>query len=149
SGFISVTGGPESLVIDPTRGKAYTHLWRGKTVTIDLKSRKIVDTWFNSCDGSRGIALNEPKGFLFVGCSEGMAVVLDVAHEGKQISSIRSGSGVDIIDYNSKLSHLYLPGGDSADMAILGVSSNGQLSLLGTIATAEDAHCVTTDSNGN
>ena len=32
---IAVPGGPESLVIDGTRGRAYTHLWNGRTVAID------------------------------------------------------------------------------------------------------------------
>ena len=136
-------------MIDKARGKAYTHLWKKETVTIDLKSHKILSTWPNGCEGSRGMALEESKGWLFVGCSEGKAVVLDLKQNGKQISSISSGSGVDIIAYNSKLSHLYLPGGKSATMAILGVSDSGELSLLGTVATAQHSHCVTTDLNGN
>src|SRR5258705_2822568 len=32
---IAVKGGPESLVIDGKRGRAYTHLWEGTTVAID------------------------------------------------------------------------------------------------------------------
>jgi len=38
--FISVPGGPESLVIDNKRERAYTHLWTDTAVAIDLKSRK-------------------------------------------------------------------------------------------------------------
>src|SRR5262245_28104828 len=45
SGFIKVDGGPESLVIDAKQGRAYTHLWHGKTVAIDINSRKILATW--------------------------------------------------------------------------------------------------------
>jgi DNA-binding beta-propeller fold protein YncE len=149
SEFISIPGGPEALVVDKTRGKAYTHLWKKETVTIDLKSHKVISTWPNGCEGSRGIALEESKGLLYVGCAEGKAVALDLTQNGKQISSISSGSGVDIIAYNPKLSHLYLPGGKSATMAILGVSESGDLSLLGTVETAQGSHCVTTDLNGN
>jgi DNA-binding beta-propeller fold protein YncE len=147
--FIDVSGGPESLIIDKTRGRAYTHLWKSTTLAIDLKSRKIVANWPNGCEGSRGIAFDEPNGFLFVGCEEGKAVVLDVVHDGKPISNITSGSGVDIIAFNPTLAHLYFPGGDSATMAILGVSNTGQLSLLGTVPIAKDSHCVTADSAGN
>src|SRR5262245_37563322 len=85
--FVAVPGGPESLVIDPRRARAYTHLWAGKTVAIDLASRAIVATWPNGCAGSRGIALDAERGLLFVGCSEGKAVVLDVA-SGKVQSSL-------------------------------------------------------------
>jgi hypothetical protein len=147
--LIKIKGGPESLVIDPTRGRAYTHLWKGATVAVDLRSRAIVATWPNGCQGSRGIALDEPRGWLFAGCSEGTAVVLDLAHDGAQLSKAGSGSGVDIIDYAPALRHLYLPGGKSATMAILGVSAKGQLSVLGTMPTAPGAHCVAADAIGN
>ena len=63
--FIAVSGGPESLVIDKTHGRAYTHLWDGKTVAIDTKHRTILATWANGCAGSRGIALDEKRGFAF------------------------------------------------------------------------------------
>ena len=139
--FVSVPGGPESLVVDGKRGRAYTHLWKGKTVVIDVKSRAIVATWENGCAGSRGIALDESGRFLFAGCAEGKAVVLDTG-SGKVVSSLASGDGVDIIDFDPTLSHLYLPGGKSATMAMLGVSREGKLSMLGTVPTAAGAHCV-------
>lgn len=149
SAFIAVKGGPESLVIDGTRGRAYTHLWVGTTVAIDLKTHAIVGQWPNGCRDSRGIALDEKQGFLFAGCSEGKAVVLDVKADGRQLSSLNVGSGVDVISYNSTLNHLYLPGASSATMGILAVSANGKLSLLGTADTASGAHCVTADDLGN
>lgn len=148
SGFIEVKGGPESLVIDARRGRAYSHLWEGRTVAIDLHSRTIVATWANGCKGSRGIALDEEGGLLFAGCAEGRAVTLSVT-DGRQLSSATSGNGVDIIDYAPALRHLYLPGGKSATMAILGVSAKGDLSLLGTVPTAEGAHCVAADRSRN
>jgi hypothetical protein len=145
---IPVPGGPESLVIDVTRGRAYTHLWKGATKAIDLKSRAIVATWPNGCTGSRGIDLDEKRGFLFAGCSEGKAVVLDVA-TGAIKSSLANGSGVDVIAYSAGLGHFYLPGATSKTMAILGVSAKGELSLLGTVPTAAGAHCATADASGN
>jgi DNA-binding beta-propeller fold protein YncE len=146
--FIEVPGGPESLVIDPARSRAYTHLWNGKTVSIDLASRAIVETWSNGCKGSRGIALDEARGFLFVGCSEGVAVVLDVAHQGRELSRASQGDGVDVIDYSPKRSHLYVPGAKSATMAVFAVSNAGALTLLGSVQTAAGAHCVATDDDG-
>jgi DNA-binding beta-propeller fold protein YncE len=149
SGFVQIKGGPEALVFDSVRGRAYTHLWHGKTVVIDLKSRAIVATWTNGCEGSRGIALDPTGQILFVGCAEGKAVSIDVIHDGKMISTVSSGSGVDIIDYNEELKHLYLPGGKSATMAIIRVSDSGELTMIGTVPTVEGAHCVTSDRSGN
>ncbi len=146
--FIDVPGGPESLVIDATRGRAYTHLWKDTTLSIDLKTRAITARWPNGCQGSRGIALDEAHGWIFVGCDEGRAVVLDAAHDGKAISSLASGSGIDVIAFDPARRHLYLPGADSATMAVAGVGETGILTLLGTVDTARGAHCVTIDFLG-
>jgi hypothetical protein len=146
---ISVKGGPESLVIDAKRGRAYAHLWEGTSVSIALKQRSIVGRWSNGCSGSRGIALDEERGFLFVGCSEGRAVVLDVDHDGKQLSSASTGVGVDIIDYDAKRGHLYFPAAKDANLTILGVSAKGELAVLGTFPAAKGSHCATTDGNGH
>lgn len=145
--FLAVPGGPESLIVDAAHGRAYTHLWKSTTLAIDLKSRAIVARWPNGCAGSRGIALDAGRGFLFAGCAEGKAVVLDVNKNGAVLSTLKAGSGVDIIAYNPRMSHLYLPGGTSETMAVLGVSKAGKLSLLSTVKTARGAHCAAADDN--
>jgi hypothetical protein len=147
-GVIAVAGGPESLVIDARRGRAYTHLWKGGTVAIDLATRAIVATWSNGCEGSRGIALDEARGWLFTGCREGRATVLDVEHDGRLLSSAPTGAGVDIIDYDAGRGHLYVPASQSATLTILGVSAAGELSVLGTAQVAKGAQGVATDGAG-
>jgi len=148
-GTIVVGDGPESLGVDASRGRAYTHTWHDATMVIDLTSHKLVAKWPNGCNGSRGIALDETRGILFAGCDEGKAVALDVAHDGKILGTAKSGEGVDIIAYSAKLGHVYLPGGDSATMAVIGVGEKGDLTVLGTVPTASDAHCVAADDMGN
>jgi hypothetical protein len=142
---IDVAGGPESLVIDATRGRAYTHTWDDATVVIDLTKRKEVARWKNGCKASRGIALDEARGLLFVGCDEGRATALDLAHDGKRVGSVETGKGVDIIAYSPALGHLYVPGGDSATLTIVGVGKDGALAALGSVAVAADSHCVAVD----
>jgi DNA-binding beta-propeller fold protein YncE len=146
---IRVDGGPESLVIDSRRKRAYTHLWSGSTAAIDIASHQIVATWSNGCRRSRGIALDTQRGFLFAACAEGTLVVLDIDHNGKQLGSVSSGSGVDVIAYSPSLAHVYFPGAGSATMAIVGVAASGQPTVLGTVPTASGAHCVTADDRGN
>jgi DNA-binding beta-propeller fold protein YncE len=149
-GTIKLDDGPESLVIDATRKRAYTHEWGSKSHAIDLSSRKVISTWDNGCSGSRGIALDEKRGFLFVGCEEGKAAVLDVAHDGRLLGSLSPGvSGVDIIAYSPTLGHLYLPGESSGTLAILAVSPSGALSTLGIAKAASGAHCASADDRGN
>ncbi|MBA3672901.1 MAG: hypothetical protein H0W68_12895 [Gemmatimonadaceae bacterium] len=122
-GAIEVPGGPESLAIDSGRGRAYTHTWDDATVVIDLAKHKEIARWKNGCAASRGIAFDEAHGFLFVGCEEGKATALDVVHDGKQLGSVETGKGVDIIAFAPTLSHLYVPGGDSATLTIIGIDS--------------------------
>jgi YVTN family beta-propeller protein len=143
--FIKVPGGPESLVIDAAGGRAYTHLWSRTSVAIDIKSRSIVARWPNQCNGSRGIAYDAQSHFLFAGCAEGKAVVLDAAHDGAVLGTADAGNGVDIIDYDPVRRHLYFPGGRSATTTIFGVAPNETLTPLATTPTASGAHCVVTD----
>jgi hypothetical protein len=146
---IEVANGPEALAIDATRGRAYTHTWTDTTMAIDLKRHAIVARWANGCDGARGIALDEKRGFLFVGCEEGRAVALDAGHGGTKLGSVATGKGVDIIAFSTGLSHLYVPGGDDATLTIAGVDAAGRLSVLGTSPAAPDSHCVAADDLGN
>jgi len=146
--FVPVANGPESLVVDATRGRAYTHLWSGTTLALDLKTKAVLARWPNTCQGSRGIALDEKRGFLFVGCSEGKAVVLDVTRDGKVIGNASTGAGVDIIDYDAALHHLYVPGGRSATLSILGVGAGGSLTELARLPAAAEGHCVVSDQHG-
>jgi len=92
---IPFSNGPESLVIDHTHQRAYTNLDKEAAV-IDVRAHKIVAQWPNSCEKSRGTALDKQRGFLFVGCGEGKAVVLDVNQNGKQLASLSTGPGVDL-----------------------------------------------------
>ncbi|MFL6231727.1 MAG: YncE family protein [Thermoanaerobaculia bacterium] len=142
--FLSVPGGPESLVIDARRKVGYANLWKSSTVVIDLIGRKIVETWPNGCQGSRGLALDAPKGLLFVGCAEGGADLLEITHHAIQ-DRFRFGNGTDIIAYNPTLNHLYVPASKTGQMAIVGVSKEGNLKLLATVDTAIGAHCAVAD----
>jgi DNA-binding beta-propeller fold protein YncE len=144
--FISIPGGPESLIIDNKRGRAYTHLWTDTTIAIDLKSRKVSTRWKNGCKGSRGMAMDDARGFLFVGCDEGKLTVLDMS-TGAQLGQASSGDGVDIIAYNPRLAHAYLPG--EGTMAIIGISDKGTATVLTTVKTADGAHCATADDRAN
>ncbi|HYZ87840.1 MAG TPA: hypothetical protein VE620_00960 [Myxococcales bacterium] len=149
AGSIEVSDGPESLEIDVGRRRAYANTWHDMTVAIDLSARAIAARWRNGCEGARGLAVDPQRGFAFVGCKEGKAVVLDVEHDGKVLGSAAAGTGVDVIAYSGKLSHLYVPGAEAANLTVLGVSGKGELSPLGTVSTAADAHCVAVDDDAN
>jgi hypothetical protein len=149
SGSIAVTGGPEALVIDEARGRAYTNSFGGQTYAIDLAQRKIVETWKNGCALSLGLALDGARGFLFVACATGSVVVLDVAKGGTKLGELGQGAGLDILSFSPRLHHLYVPGATSGDLGIVGISAAGVPSLLGVVATAPGAQGVAADDFGN
>ncbi len=142
--FLSVPGGPESLVIDARRKAGYANLWQKSTVVIDLAGRKVVQTWSNGCQGSRGLALDAPKARLFVGCAEGGANLLEITHHAI-MDRFRFGNGVDIIAFNPTLNHLYVPSSKTGQVAIVGVSKEGTLKLLATADTVIGGHCAVAD----
>ncbi len=144
--FIEVPGGPEALVIDNGSGRAYANRWTDSTVAIDLRTRAIVAQWPNGCAGSRGLAMDAARSMLFVGCKEGKLAVLDLK-TGKRLGIASSGSGVDIIAYDARLGHAYLPGAASATMAVIGIEAAGAATVLGTVATAKGAHCAASDES--
>jgi hypothetical protein len=159
---ISVAKGPEALVIDNASGRAYTNQPRlGTTAVIDLKTRQIVREWSNGCTRAAGMVLDEKRGILFVGCKDGKVMPLDTRDDGRQINTTWNyGGGIDFISYNPHLSHVYLPSGNSAVMAVFSfeitqVTAPDSITptltltptLLGTADTTLASVCVTTDDH--
>jgi hypothetical protein len=145
--FLAVPGGPESLAIDNRAKVAFANLWKSSTVVIDLATAKIVRTWPNGCVGSRGLALDAPHQRLFVGCAEGGADLLATGHQGAIMDRFRFGAGTDIIAFNPTLGHLYVPASKTGQMAIVKVTREGSMNLVGTVATAVGAHCAVADDH--
>lgn len=146
---IAVDNGPESLVIDALRGRAYTHRWQRTTVAIDISTRAIVAEWPNGCAASRGIALDEARGWLFSSCNEGTAALLDVESGGRIASSIDRGSGFDVMGYNAALGHLYLAGGACGCLVTVGATAQGELQFLDRQSAAGSTHCAAADDVGH
>jgi hypothetical protein len=147
AGTIAVNGGPESLIIDGHHGQAFTHLWQGRSVRIDIGSRGVGPSFPNECQGSRGIALDAAHGVLFAGCSEGKAVTIEIA-TGKALDAVETPDGVDIISLNLALRHLYVPAASDGTVTVLGVSAKGKLGRLGVQQADKGAHCATSDDHG-
>jgi len=144
-----VPDGPESLVIDPVRRRAYTNTWHDATLAIALEAREVVARWPNGCGGARGIALDAERGLVFVGCEEGKAVSLDAAHGGAVLGSVAVGKGVDVIDVAPRRGRLYVPAGDRGDLTVVQVGASGDLRALATVPTAPGASCVAADAAGH
>ncbi len=144
---IDVPDGPESLVIDVQRGRAFANTRHDGTVAIDVKTRAIASRWKNGCNGARGLATDPARSLVFVGCEEGAAVVLDAARGGKVVGRAKTGAGVDRIAY--ALGHLYVPAARAAMLEVLAVGPDGSLTPLWRAPTAAEARCVAADEAGH
>lgn len=146
---IPIKGGPESLEVDNARNRAYSNLWKSKTVEMELTTHKVLTEWPDTCKGSHGIAIDEEHDHVFVACGEGKVVTIAPAEHGKVIASAPAGAGIDIITYSPKLHHLYVPGSRAETLTIFDVAASGALKPLAVYKTAKRAHCVTDDNNGH
>lgn len=146
---IPITNGPESLVVDQSHGRAYTHRWQASTVVIDVHTRQTVAEWQNGCAASRGLAIDEGRQHFVVACAEGTIAVLDAANGGRELSSLAKGAGFDVIGYSTNLHHVYAAGSACGCLMMLGVSAAGQLSFLGRSAADSSTHCAVADDVGH
>src|SRR6185312_17389298 len=100
---IKVPGSPECFAVDNQGGRIYTNLEdKDQTVGIDARTRKVVSSWPSACGslGPRGLALDEQRRVLFVACTDGVGV-FDLAHDGKSTDRLKTGAGVDGLDYDA------------------------------------------------
>ncbi|HET7570955.1 MAG TPA: PQQ-binding-like beta-propeller repeat protein [Gammaproteobacteria bacterium] len=142
---IAIPGGPEALVFDHARQRAYTNLWHSATVAINTRTKKVVARWHNTCQGSRGLAL-AGHSHLLVACTEGKVAELSTA-TGRVIATIKAPAGIDIIAYSTRLHHLYVPGAKQGRLAVIAVSGSGKLHRISLWRTAKGAHCVATNGS--
>lgn len=146
---IHIAGGPESLEIDNRRNRAYSNLWKGKTVEMELTTHKVLATWPNTCPSAHGIAIDEAHDHVFVACGDGKVVTLAPGEHGKVVASAQAGPGVDIISYSQRLRHLYVPAARAATLTIFAAAPSGALTPVSVYRTAQRAHCVTSDDAGH
>jgi hypothetical protein len=146
---IPLKHGPESLVIDPVRGRAYTHHWQASTVGIDVRTRAVIGTWPNGCAASRGIEIEPEHGWVLAACNEGTLTVLDPEHDGRIVSVVAAGSGFDVMGYARSTRHVYLAGGACACLIVVGLAPPGRLGVLGRFDAPSDTHCAVADDRGH
>lgn len=146
--FIGSTRGEyEALVVDASRGRAYSNQG-AVTTALDLKTRGVVATWKNGCESAEGLALDEARGFLMVACREGRVEVLDVTRKGTRLSSVKAGEGVDIIAYWPATRRLYIPSSNAATVTFATLSEKGLLRAIKTVPGVKGGHCAAADGSG-
>ena len=150
AGTIKTDGEPEGYAVDAAHGRFYTNLEdKDRTLAIDVATRKVVASWPTTCggDGPRGLALDGARRLLFVACTDG-AVALDLGHDGKAVGRIKTGGGVDNIDYHAGRKLLYVASPKEGKLVIARVADGGALSEGAVLPTAQGARNPVVDGAG-
>jgi len=134
---VALDGSPEGFAVDSQHGRFYTNLEdKDATLAIDIATRKTVSTWKPGCgeEGPRGLRVDPGAGQIFVACTQ-RAEVLDAAHDGKVLSTIDTGEGVDDIDYVAATRRLYVGAAKAGRLTVARVDANGKLTVEATVPT--------------
>jgi DNA-binding beta-propeller fold protein YncE len=151
NGSIKLDGEPEGYAVDEARGLFLTNLEdKGSTLTIDLRSHALKDTWHPSCgsDGPRGLALDSSRGLLLVACTDHVQV-LDMVHGGALLSRLDTGGGLDNLDFVPQTALLYAASAKAAQLTVARVGDHGELTVVATGETAAGARNAVADASGN
>ena len=138
---LSFDGEPEGYTVDDARGRFYTNLEdKDRTLQIDLEAKIIARFWMPNCgeDGPKGLALDRAANFLFVACAD-QVKVLDAGHDGKELSALATGDGVDNIDYVESRHELFAGAARAAKLTIAGVDAQGKLTVAAVVPTSSGA----------
>jgi DNA-binding beta-propeller fold protein YncE len=147
---LKLEGEPEGYAVDAARGIFYTNLEdKDRTLAIDVRTRKVLASFAPGCgeEGPRGLALDAARRLLLVACTDG-AVALDLAHDGRVAGRLKTGAGVDNIDYAPGRKLLYVASGKTATLTLARVGDGGALEAVATAPTATGARVVISDASG-
>lgn len=150
TGKIALEGGPEGYAVDAGRGIYYTNLEdKDRTLAIDVKSRKVVATWKPGCGeaGPRGLIIDTERRHLFVACTEGLKT-LDAGKDGAILGELKTGAGVDNIDYLPAKHLVYVAAGRAGTLTIAEADEKGALKQVSSVPGAEGGRVVVVDSRG-
>ena len=141
AGSIKLEGEPEGYAVDDSRGLFYTNLEdKDRTLRIDTATRKVTATWMPACgeDGPRGLAIETKDQLLMVACSDHVEV-LAATMDGRILSKVGTGEGVDNLDYLPEKRLLYVAAAGAATLTVARLDEKGALKPLSVIATAKGA----------
>jgi DNA-binding beta-propeller fold protein YncE len=150
AGSFKLDGQPEGYAVDEAHGVFYTNLEdKDRTLRIDSRTRKVTATWMPACgeDGPKGLAVEPAEQLLVVACSDHVEV-LEAGKDGKVLSKLDTGAGVDNIDYVSSRRSVYAAAARAAKITVAHLDAKGELKETESQATASGARNAVATEDG-
>jgi hypothetical protein len=141
---IELGGKPEFLVSDGA-GKVYVNLVdKSEVAVVDMKARKVLAHWPVAPGGSPvGMTMDRKKKLLFVGCRNPQKLIVMNAENGKVVSDLPIGAGVDATKFDGTQAFASCRDGK---LEIAGDVS-GKFEIVQTVTTALGARTMDVDPN--
>jgi DNA-binding beta-propeller fold protein YncE len=141
---IALRGEPEFLAAD-SAGKVYINLMNTHEVAVvNLKARKVVANWPVAPGGLPvGMAIDEKKGRLFIGCRGPQKLIVMSTKDGKVLSDLPIGEGVDAVKLDSGQAFASTAG---SQLFIAGEKgTHGEYAIVETVKTGPGARTMAVD----
>lgn len=146
-GTIDLGGAPEQAASDGA-GKLYVDLEdQDKVAVVDVKTLKVLKTYGleGKGGGPGGLAIDAKNHILFVCCHEPATCVIMNADDGKIITTLPIGNGVDGATFNPKTMEAFSSQGDGT-LTVIKENSPTSFEVEQTLTTKNRAKTCTLDS---
>ena len=147
AGTIDLGGEPEQAVSD---GKG--HIWidledKDSIAAVDAKTLKVTAKYdlAGKCGGPGGLALDEKHHILFAACHEPANMAMVNAEDGKIITTLPIGKGVDGAGFNPKTMEAFSSQGDGT-LTVIKENSPTSFVVEQTVQTKAGARTMTVDT---
>jgi DNA-binding beta-propeller fold protein YncE len=134
---IDLGGEPEFLVADG-RGKVYINLMnKDQVAVVATKAMKVVDKWSTKPGGQPvGMAMDRERRRLFIGCRNPQKLIVMSADDGKVLTNLPIGAGVDAVQFDQDVSSgIALASCRDGTLTVARETSPGKFEVVQTVAT--------------
>jgi hypothetical protein len=145
---IELGGKPEFLATDG-KGKAYINLVdKDQVAVVDLASRRVLAHWPTAPGGTPvGMSIDTKKHLLFIGCRKPQKLIVMSAEDGKVLSDLPIGPGVDATRFDK--GEAFASTGGDGKLSVAKETSQGKFEIVQTVDTALGARTMELDSATN
>jgi YVTN family beta-propeller protein len=144
---IPLGGKPEFPTADPGAGRVYDNLEdKSAVVVIDTKTHAVVNTWpITGGQGPSGMAIDTKNHRLFIGCGENNVMAVMDSSNGKVVTTVPIGAGVDACAFDPGTQLAFASCGGAGATTIAHEDSPDKLTVVQTLKTEAGARTMTVD----